>query len=80
MKKSNEGIPRRELLPGAAALTTATAIFPQIVPRRVVGGKGHTPPSETVNVAGIGVGVMGGFDVRNAAVAGAIRCEGLEHV
>ncbi|MCH7910097.1 MAG: twin-arginine translocation signal domain-containing protein [Candidatus Hydrogenedentes bacterium] len=64
MKKSSEGISRRELLKGAAALTTAGAIFPQIVPRHVVGGKGFTPPSETIYVAGIGVGSMGGYDLR----------------
>ena len=71
MNNSNKGIPRRTFLKSAAALATAGAVFPQIVPRHVVGGKGHTPPSETVNVAGIGVGVMGGFDVRNAKRAGA---------
>lgn len=30
-----------------------------IVPRHVLGGAGHTPPSEKVNVAGIGVGNRG---------------------
>jgi predicted dehydrogenase len=30
-----------------------------IVPRRVLGGAGHAPPSEKVNVAGIGVGNRG---------------------
>ena len=71
MKKSNEGITRRQLLKGAAALTTAGAIFPQILPRRVVGGKGVTAPSETVNVAGIGVGSMGGYDIRASSRSGA---------
>jgi len=71
MNTSNTKISRRELLKGAAAGATASAIFPQIVPRHVVGGAGHTAPSETVNVAAIGVGTMGGFDVRASAKAGA---------
>ena len=71
MNKSNEVISRRQLLKGAAALTTAAAVFPQIVPRHVVGGKGFTPPSETVNVAAIGAGYMGSIDIRSANRAGA---------
>lgn len=34
-----------------------------IVPRHVLGGAGYNPPSETVNVAGIGCGGMGGGDI-----------------
>ena len=30
-----------------------------IVPRFVLGGKGYIPPSETVYIAGIGVGAQG---------------------
>jgi hypothetical protein len=40
------------------ATTAAAGIF-QIVPRHVLGGPGHTPPSEKVNIAGIGLGWMG---------------------
>ncbi len=71
MKSSKIKITRRQLLKNAAAIGTAAAVFPQIVPRHVVGGAEHTPPSETVNVAGIGVGTMGGFDIRGSARAGA---------
>jgi predicted dehydrogenase len=39
--------------------TTAAAGLFQIVPRHVLGGQGHTPPSEKVNIAGIGLGWMG---------------------
>ncbi len=70
MKKSDEVISRRQLIKGAAALTTAGALFPQIVPRRVVGGKAATPPSETLNVAAIGLGLMGANDVLTAKRAG----------
>ena len=29
------------------------------MPRQVLGGPGHTPPSEKLNIAGIGVGGIG---------------------
>jgi predicted dehydrogenase len=48
-------ISRREFMSGAAA---AVASF-TIVPRHVLGGTGHTPPSEKLNIAGVGVGGMG---------------------
>jgi len=31
-----------------------------IVPRHVLGGSGHIPPSERLNIAGIGVGGIAG--------------------
>jgi len=71
MSKSKKSIPRRQFLKSAAALATAGAVFPQIVPRHVVGGAGHTAPSDTVLVAGIGFGSMGGYDIRAADRAGA---------
>ncbi len=53
-------ITRREFL-GTAASVTAFAI----VPRHVLGGPGKTPPSEKLNIAGIGVGNKGFDDIRN---------------
>jgi predicted dehydrogenase len=58
-------ISRRDFM-GAA---TAAAAF-TIVPRHVLGGAGHTPPSEKLNIAGVGVagrggGVLGGVDSQN---------------
>jgi len=51
---------RRDFIKMSAA---AAASF-QIVPRHVLGGEGHVPPSEKMNVACIGVGGMqGGSDV-----------------
>jgi predicted dehydrogenase len=50
---------RREFL-GASA---ATALF-TIVPRHVLGGPGRTPPSEKLNIAGIGVGGMGASNLK----------------
>ena len=54
---------RREFLGSAAA---AAAAF-TIVPRSVLGGPRHIPPSEKLNVACIGVGGQGGGDVRQVS-------------
>ena len=57
-------VSRREFLKTTgAAVATAT-----LVPRHAVAGSGETSPSEKINIAGIGVGGMGGNDVH--AVAG----------
>ena len=50
---------RRRFLQTAAA----AALGVQIVPRHVLGGDGHTPPSEKLQLASIGVGGMGGSDI-----------------
>jgi predicted dehydrogenase len=47
-------ITRRNVLPGVAAGTAA-----MIVPRHVLGGPGYQPPSDTLAIAGVGVGGMG---------------------
>ena len=52
---SSEKISRRTFVRQA---TAAAAIF-TIVPRRVLGGKGHISPSSTLNIAGIGIGGVG---------------------
>jgi predicted dehydrogenase len=46
--------------------TAAAAAF-TIIPRHVMGGKGYTAPSDTVNVAGIGIGSQGGGDIQQIA-------------
>jgi predicted dehydrogenase len=48
---------------GRAGLVGAAA--PAIVPRYVLGGSGVRAPSDTINVAGIGVGGMGRVNLRN---------------
>ncbi|MCJ7777960.1 MAG: Gfo/Idh/MocA family oxidoreductase [Sedimentisphaerales bacterium] len=58
-KRQNKNISRRDFLGTAAA----TAAF-TIVPRHVLGGNGNTPPSEKLNIAGIGVGGMGGNNLK----------------
>lgn len=47
---------RRQFLGWAGSV----AVGFQIVPRRVLGGPGHTPPSGRLRIAGIGVGGQGG--------------------
>jgi predicted dehydrogenase len=59
---------RRTFLSAAGA--TAVAAF-HVVPRHVLGGPGYTAPSETVRLAGIGCGGMGGGDIATHARNGA---------
>jgi predicted dehydrogenase len=54
---------RRAFL-GHAAVAAATI---SIVPRHVLGGQGNTPPSEKLNIAGIGIGGMGGHNLSQCA-------------
>lgn len=54
-KRKADVISRRRFL-GAAGTTAAAFV---IVPRHVLGGPGNTPPSEKLNIAGIGVGGRG---------------------
>src|SRR5258706_6991047 len=58
---------RRAFLSAAAS----TAFSFTIVPRHVLGGQGQTPPSERLNVAGIGCGGMGGGDIATVSKLGA---------
>ena len=51
---------RRDFVTAAAGVAAFT-----IVPRSVLGGAGQTPPSEKVNIAGVGVGGQGGSDLRS---------------
>src|SRR5260370_32892174 len=51
--------------------TAAAGFSLTIVPRHVLGGPGQVPPSERVNVAGIGAGGMGGGDIATVHRLGA---------
>jgi predicted dehydrogenase len=57
---ADQNMSRRRFLSTAA--TTAAAVT--IVPRHVLGGPRHMPPSEKLNIAGIGVGGMGRSNLR----------------
>lgn len=63
MKNILSGSTRRQFL---RATGTAVAGF-MIVPRHVVAGSGQTPPSEKLNIAGIGVGGQGEGDINEVA-------------
>ncbi len=54
-------ITRREFLNLSGA---AVSSF-MIVPRNVLGGKGYTPPSDKLNIAAIGIGGQGAWDLEN---------------
>jgi len=59
-KKKKQMNRRDFLLSTASAAATFT-----IVPRHVLGGPGYTPPSEKLNIAGVGVGGMGKSNLKN---------------
>jgi predicted dehydrogenase len=63
MKANSNAIARRTFLKRAAV---ATAAF-QVVPGHVLGLNGQTPPSRKLNIAGIGVGGMGGSNIKNCS-------------
>ena len=56
---SRHPLSRRRFLGGVSAAASL-----MIVPRRVLGGRGFQAPSDTLNIAGIGVGGRGRGDVR----------------
>jgi len=56
--RKRKGLNRRDFLFSAAASAAFT-----IVPRYVLGGPGYTPPSDKLNIAGIGVGGRGASDL-----------------
>ena len=59
-----QSITRREFARSAARMAGAIGIA-TIVPRHVLGGPGTIPPSEKMNVAGIGIGLMGPHNLAN---------------
>ncbi|MBN2560586.1 MAG: Gfo/Idh/MocA family oxidoreductase, partial [Phycisphaerae bacterium] len=56
----DKALSRRDFMGAAAAIGAFT-----VVPRHVLGGPNNTPPSEKLNIAGVGVGGQGGSDLRN---------------
>jgi len=59
-KSRDRRVSRRSFL-GRSALAAATVTF---VPRHLLGGAGYTPPSEKLNIAGVGIGGMGASNLR----------------
>jgi len=60
---SKGGFGRRRFLSGSAAAVAAAAI----VPRHVVAQSGQTPPSEKLNIAGVGIGGKGYGDLKEVS-------------
>lgn len=59
MNTNNPLLTRRQFLCSASAAAATLTI----VPRHVLGGAGNIPPSERINIAGIGVGGQGAHDL-----------------
>ncbi len=59
MQQQDGKLSRRHFMGAAAAAAAFT-----IVPSHVLGGAGGTPPSEKLNIAGVGIGGMGGSNLR----------------
>lgn len=59
------GLSRRAFLRAAGKTGVALAAAPLIVPRNALGGPGFRAPSDTVNVACVGVGGMGKVNLAN---------------
>ena len=58
--KTKKNLTRRSFLGTVGAATAGLTI----IPRHVMPGNGHQQPSDTVNVAGIGIGARGAADIR----------------
>ncbi len=56
----DKALSRRDFMGAAAAIGAFT-----VVPRHVLGGPNNTPPSEKLNIAGVGIGGQGASDLRN---------------
>jgi hypothetical protein len=63
MKNKSNPITRRSFI----GKTSAVAAGLTIVPSSVVSGLGYTPPSDKLNIAGIGIGGMGNHNLRELA-------------
>ena len=56
---------RRDFIKATTSIAGVAAVT--LVPRHVLGGPRQTPPSEKMNVAGVGVGGMGAANLANLA-------------
>jgi predicted dehydrogenase len=59
MNSTNNDVSRRTFIGRVAKAGVAAGVAPLIVPRHVLGGPGYQAPSDTLNIAGVGVGGMG---------------------
>jgi predicted dehydrogenase len=68
---NQDGLTRRAFIPGAAAL---------IVPRHVLGGPGYQAPSDTLNIAGVGVAGMGRRYLQNCESERIVALCDVDHI
>src|SRR3954468_6675586 len=69
MSSEDSNVSRRSFVKGTATTAAALALAPMIVPRHVL-GMGFQAPSDTLNVAMIGIGGMGMENMRALVAAG----------
>lgn len=65
---------RRSFLKSAALWSTIS-----VVPRHVLGGPGHTAPSERLNIASVGCGGMGFSDLRSVSTENIVALCDVDH-
>lgn len=65
---------RRRFLATTAVLSSMT-----VLPRHVLGGPGQTPPSEKVNIAGVGIGGMGAANLQGLASQNIVALCDVDH-
>ncbi len=73
----DKSINRRHFLTGTTAAAAAAAWT--VVPRHVLGGPDQTPPSEKLNIAGIGVGGMGAANLRQCQTENIVALCDVDH-
>ena len=65
MSHSETSVGKNQVTRRTLLRTTAAAAAFTIVPRHVLGGAGNTPPSEKLNIAGVGIGGQGASDLND---------------
>ena len=68
--EDSSNVSRRAFVKRSATTAAAFAVGPMIVPRHVLGGAGYRAPSDTLNVAMVGIGGMGMQNMTSLVAAG----------
>ena len=68
--EDSSNVSRRAFVKNSATTAAAFAMGPLIVPRHVLGGVGYRAPSDTLNVAMVGIGGMGMQNMTQLVAAG----------
>ena len=62
-ENKKNGMSRRKFITNVSLATAGITILPS----HVIGGLGHLAPSDRLNIAGIGVGGVGGTNINNCS-------------